>query len=242
MMRLVVKGGTGQYAKLIDFRVSGKTGTGQVDNPKTGTYFKNKYTASFMAFVPYKHPVLAMLVVQQEPSKISYYGGAVSAPVVRDVFKTALNILNVYPGGKAYKKQLKAGNAYNGNNKLKKITENLKNKSFKNKKYTASYSETMPDLKGDTIYEALNALSKFRRLSIKIWGSGYLYYQSIKHGTFVSADGGVNSITLKFKPQGYGYAALRKTEKKNQSKSVLKPKKKSLTAVPALKLSKKVKK
>ncbi len=242
MMRLVVKGGTGQYAKLIDFKVCGKTGTGQIDNPKTGTYFKNKYTASFMAFVPYKHPVLAMLVVQQEPSKISYYGGAVSAPVVRDVFKTALNILNVYPGGKAYKKQLKAGNAYKSNNNLKKLTENLKNKSFKNERYTVSYSETMPDLKGDTIYEALNALSKFRKLSIKIWGSGYLYYQSIKHGTFVSADGSVNSITLKFKPQGYGYAALRKTEKKNQSKSVLKPKKKSLTIAPVANGNKKVKK
>ena len=117
MMRLVVKSGTGQYSNLIDFKVSGKTGTGQIADPRTGKYYKNKYTASFMAFVPYKHPELAMLVVQQEPSKIGYYGGAVSAPVVRSVFKNALNILNIYPRGNAYIKQskIKTNSAESGN-------------------------------------------------------------------------------------------------------------------------------
>ncbi len=59
----------------------------------------------------------------------------------------------------------------------------------------------MPDLKGDTIYEALNSLNRFKKLSIKIWGSGYLYYQSVKAGTYIAAGSGINSVTLKFKPK-----------------------------------------
>ena len=220
MMRLVVKGGTGQYSKLIDFRVSGKTGTGQIDNPKTGKYYKNKYTASFMAFVPYRHPVLAMLVVQQKPSKISYYGGAVSAPVVRSVFKTALNILNIYPGEKAYRKQSKAGNGAkavfktSGSGKgSKKAAENTKSKGLNNKNFLRNDSEIMPDLKGDTIYEALEVLRKYR-FDVKIGGSGYLYYQSIKPGINVYND---RAVFLKFRPDEYSYPDLsdaHKTAKK----------------------------
>jgi cell division protein FtsI (penicillin-binding protein 3) len=196
MMRLVVKGGTGQYSNLIDFKVSGKTGTGQIADPKTGRYYKNKYTASFMAFVPYSHPELAMLVVQQEPSKIGYYGGAVSAPVVRSVFKNALNILNIYPGGNAYIKQSrirKGGNlpALNSLNVRKSRIGSSEGASIND-------SGIMQDLKGDTIYQALNILKKYR-LAVKISGSGYLYYQSIKQGMNI---GNEKVIVLKFKPKG----------------------------------------
>lgn len=183
MMRLVVKGGTGQYAGLIDFKVSGKTGTGQVADPKTGGYYKNKYTASFMAFVPYKHPKLAMIVVQEQPSKISYYGGAVSAPVVKDVFKNALNILNIYPSEGAYKRQIKAP----------KQTERGREKSVVLKK---GYAEgTMPDMEGYTVYKVLSLIGKYN-IQIKIQGTGFLYYQSIKPGSDIN---GKKSIILKFR-------------------------------------------
>ena len=205
MMRLVVKGGTGQYSNLIDFKVSGKTGTGQIADPKTGKYYKNRYTASFMAFVPYRHPELAMLVVQQEPSKIGYYGGAVSAPVVRSVFKNALNILNIYPGGNAYIKQSKAGADLNGNlSAVQGGTENV----------SVNDSGVMQDLKGDTIYQALKILKKYK-FTVKISGSGYLYYQSIKPGT--NTDNG-KVIVLKFKPGKYYAPANLKIAKKIKNK------------------------
>ncbi len=214
MMRLVVKGGTGQYSRLIDFKVCGKTGTGQITNPKTGKYYKNKYTASFMAFVPYRHPKLAMLVVQQKPAKISYYGGAVSAPVAGDVFKSAVNILNIYPGGKAYKKQLKAGaNIYDNSGVLilrggsKTTDSGVKNASIKD-----FGSITMPDLKGLTVYRALAVLRKFR-FSLKIIGSGYLYYQSIKPGTNLGKTGSEKALFLKFEPYKYYYFKKNKNKK-----------------------------
>lgn len=210
MMRLVVKGGTGQYSNLIDFKVSGKTGTGQIADPKTGRYYKNKYTASFMAFVPYSHPELAMLVVQQEPSKIGYYGGAVSAPVVRSVFKNALNILNIYPGGNAYIKQSrirKGGNlpALNSLNVRKSRIGSSEGASIND-------SGIMQDLKGDTIYQALKILKKYK-FAVKISGSGYLYYQSIKPGT--NTDNG-KVIVLKFRPGKYYVPADLKIAKKNK--------------------------
>ncbi|MHB1661671.1 MAG: penicillin-binding transpeptidase domain-containing protein [bacterium] len=199
MMRLVVKGGTGQYAKLIDFKVSGKTGTGQIADPRTGKYYKNRYTASFMAFVPYKHPKLAMLVIQQEPSKIGYYGGAVSAPVVRDVFKNALNILNIYPGKNAYREQLKTGNNISAESGVSAFDINKLKPSLLAGNGAGNAvredSGIMPDLKGDTIYNALKLLKRYK-LKININGSGFLYYQSIKSGSNM---GNKKTIILKFK-------------------------------------------
>ncbi|RZD18791.1 MAG: hypothetical protein EVG15_04200 [Candidatus Acididesulfobacter diazotrophicus] len=188
MMRLVVKGGTGQYCKLIDYKVSGKTGTGQIADPKTGKYYKNLYTASFMAFVPYKHPKLAMLVVQEKPLKISYYGGAVSAPVVREVFKRALNILNIFPGNKAYKKQVHIMSLNNLPIAANSVKNNINKKIHK--------IGIMPNLHGDTILSAIKDLVEYDK-NITIKGTGFLYYQNIKPGTKIKKN---QVILLKFKP------------------------------------------
>ncbi len=210
MMRLVVKGGTGGYARLIDFKVSGKTGTGQIADYKTGRYYKNKYTASFMAFVPYRHPKLAMLVVQQEPSKIGYYGGEVSAPVVRDVFENALNILNIYPKKTAYREQSNTvpavtADGSNGSNAPSAAATAAAVSAAPSSKvnFPADAGKSpledaygaMPDLKGSTIYAALKILGRYK-LNIKIYGSGFLYYQSIKTGSDMA---GKKTVVLKFK-------------------------------------------
>lgn len=189
MMRLVVTGGTGQYAGLIDFKVSGKTGTGQVADPKTGKYYNKKFTGSFMAFVPYRHPKLAMIVVQQEPSyKTGYYGGQVSAPVVRGVFENAMNILNIYPGKDAYAKQSISSK---GTAAGISTMEGLQGAEPHGMVY-----DIMPNLAGMTMMEALKALSPYK-LNISLSGSGYLYYQSISAGS--SLDGAKNlQILLKF--------------------------------------------
>ncbi len=188
MMRLVVKGGTGQYANLIDFRVSGKTGTSQIVNPKTGRYYSDLYNASFMGFFPYAHPRLVMLVVQEKPRKISYYGGAVSAPVVKEVFESAINILNIYPGQNAYNKEIVAAGAGAG-------TAGQNNAKTQSGADTASGG--MPDLTGETIYQALDSL-KGLNLKVSIKGSGFLYYQSIKPGTSLDNYSG-KVIYLKFR-------------------------------------------
>ncbi len=202
MMRLVVKGGTGQYSKLVDFRVSGKTGTGQIADPKTGKYYISKYTASFIAFVPYRHPRLAMIVVQQKPKKISYYGGAVSAPVVREVFKRTLNILNISPGKRAYEAQINAvikpsgnKNGSSGGSGNTGAASAIEDVSYK-KMFIDIHKNIMPDLKGDTIYMALDMLAPYD-LRIKVKGTGFLYNQSIKPVSKIKKK---ETVVLRFRP------------------------------------------
>lgn len=190
MMRLVVKGGTGEYAKLIDYKVSGKTGTGQIINPRTGKYYKKLYNASFMAFVPYHHPKLAMLITIQEPKKISYYGGAVAAPVVREIFKRSLDILNLYPGKNAYTKQVNEQMPFKTTGQIASVRKNRKND------LNLLRLGIIPNLKGYTITHALNTIRSYD-LNIKIKGSGFLYYQSIKAGSKVK-NGQI--LILKFRP------------------------------------------
>lgn len=200
MMRLVVKGGTGQYANLIDFKVAGKTGTGQIADPKTGKYYKNLYNASFMAFMPYSNSRLAMIVVMEKPRKIGYYGGAVSAPVVRSVFKNAINIFNIYPGEGAYDRQLSA----NGNGTVLQSPGNglQETKNVLKEQARNSNPKSMPDLKGETIYQVLAALVHYN-FKIKIVGTGFLYYQSIKPSTMVKKRR--ERLLLKFKPGNYNF-------------------------------------
>lgn len=159
-----------------------------------------------MAFVPYKHPKLAMIVVQQEPAKIGYYGGAVSAPVVRAVFKNALNILNVEPGEKAYQQESKPaqmpaalGAAVSGGkaNTAANINAAAASAASTAKQNLALQAQagTMPDLNGDTMYDALKIMGKYD-IKIIVKGSGFLYGQSIKPGTVLENK---KSVTLKFK-------------------------------------------
>jgi cell division protein FtsI (penicillin-binding protein 3) len=190
MMRIVVKGGTGEYAKLIDYKVSGKTGTGQIINPKTGKYYKKLYNASFMAFVPYHHPKLVMLIVIQKPKKISYYGGAVAAPVVREVFKRSLDILNLYPGKNAYTKQVNERMPFKKTGQIANDNKNKKND------LNLLRSDIIPNLKGYTMMRALNTIRSYN-INIKIQGNGFLYYQSIKPGSKVKKG---QIIILKFRP------------------------------------------
>ena len=141
-----------------------------------------------MAFVPYKHPKLAMLVVQEKPLKISYYGGAVSAPVVREVFKRALNILNIFPGNKAYKKQVHVMALNNLPITANSVKNNINKKIHK--------IGIMPNLQGDTILSAIKDLREYDK-NITIKGTGFLYYQNIKPGTKIKKN---QVILLKFKP------------------------------------------
>ena len=73
--------GTGVKAAIPGYSVGGKTGTAQKVDPEDGSYSKELWTSSFIGFVPGKKPILALVVVIDEPKAGQYYGGAVAAPV-----------------------------------------------------------------------------------------------------------------------------------------------------------------
>jgi cell division protein FtsI (penicillin-binding protein 3) len=84
----VVERGTGTALKNPHYRVAGKTGTAQVamNNKGYGQGTKAiKYKGSFVGYFPADHPKYSMIVVINNPSKGKYYGGAVAAPVFKEI-------------------------------------------------------------------------------------------------------------------------------------------------------------
>ena len=97
MMEAVVSdAGTARRARVMGYRVAGKTGTAWKAS-ETGGYSTNKYMAVFGGLVPASRPRLAAVVVIDEPSGGAYYGGEVAAPVFSAVMSGALRLLAVPP-------------------------------------------------------------------------------------------------------------------------------------------------
>jgi cell division protein FtsI (penicillin-binding protein 3) len=107
MLTAVVEdGGTGVEAAMDGFRVAGKTATAQKVDPATGKYSEDKYTASFVGFVPADKPRLVIAVVLDEPM-IGRYGGDLAGPVFRRVADASLRYLGVPRQGESAAMKLK---------------------------------------------------------------------------------------------------------------------------------------
>ncbi|MBW2060173.1 MAG: penicillin-binding protein 2 [Deltaproteobacteria bacterium] len=97
MLRLVVEeGGTGTLAEPDGYPAAGKTGTAQKLDLSTRRYSKRKFVSSFVGFMPYDDPELAILVVLDEPWP-KFFGGLVAAPAFKEIGEKVLPILNVAP-------------------------------------------------------------------------------------------------------------------------------------------------
>ena len=88
-------GSTAPEARIANYSVAGKTGTAH--KASAGGYDKNNYVAAFAGIVPATHPRLVGVVIINNPSKGSYYGGVVSGPVFSSVMSGALRLLDVPP-------------------------------------------------------------------------------------------------------------------------------------------------
>jgi cell division protein FtsI (penicillin-binding protein 3) len=89
----VQPGGTAPRARIMGWRVAGKTGTAH--KQEKGGYAAHKYISSFVGFAPASDPRLVIAVMIDEPGAGQYYGGAVAAPVFAQVMQGALRLLNV---------------------------------------------------------------------------------------------------------------------------------------------------
>jgi cell division protein FtsI (penicillin-binding protein 3) len=84
MMEGVVENGTARYLKNSPFKIAGKTGTAQIAVGKAG-YNKQNYNASFAGYFPAGNPKYSCIVVISNPSAGKIYGGAVAAPVFKEI-------------------------------------------------------------------------------------------------------------------------------------------------------------
>jgi len=84
MLEAVVDHGTGTALKNPIYKVAGKTGTAQVAQ-NSGGYNKTNYKGSFVGYFPADNPKYSCIVVINNPTVGGYYGGAISAPVFREI-------------------------------------------------------------------------------------------------------------------------------------------------------------
>ena len=90
MMESVVGEGTGKNAKVVGFRVGGKTGTSE-DGVNT-----NKYVTSFIGVAPISAPKVTILVTLYNPTgEGGHQGGAVAAPVAGQILGEVLPYLEL---------------------------------------------------------------------------------------------------------------------------------------------------
>ena len=89
----VQPGATGPRARIMGWRVAGKTGTAH--KQENGGYAADKYLSSFVGLAPVSAPRLVVAVMLDEPSAGQHYGGMVAAPVFAQVMQGALRLLGV---------------------------------------------------------------------------------------------------------------------------------------------------
>lgn len=90
----VIEHGTAKHLQNTVYKIAGKTGTAKIN------YGKNKdskvYRASFVGYFPADKPKYSCIVIISNPKKGLYYGGAIAAPVFKEiadkVYATELNI------------------------------------------------------------------------------------------------------------------------------------------------------
>ena len=92
ILESVVSEGSGKKAYVEGYQVGAQTGTSE-KLPR----HSNQYIASCMGFAPADHPVVAALVLIDEPQGI-YYGGTIAAPVISELLDNALPYLGVERG------------------------------------------------------------------------------------------------------------------------------------------------
>lgn len=89
MLEMVVKEGGGKNGQVEGYRIGGKTATSQTLPRGTG-----RYIASFIGFAPAEDPQVIALAIVTNPQGV-YYGGQVSAPIVRQLFENILPYLGI---------------------------------------------------------------------------------------------------------------------------------------------------
>ena len=154
----VVAKGSGHNAYIENYRVGGKTGTAQtVEN---GVYSDSKYILSFIGFMPADDPEIVVYVAVENAKNVVQYGGTVAAPIARNIFLSAIDILDIESDTEGIPKEY----------------------TWLDTKYI-----TIPDVTGLSLDEAKSALKGF---NIEYSGNGdTVIYQTPNGGMYVKEGG-----------------------------------------------------
>lgn len=198
----VVEHGTGKSLKNNLYKVAGKTGTAQIASGSAG-YNKTNYNASFVGYFPANNPKFSCIVVVNNPSMGKIYGGAVAAPVFKEIadkiYATHLDIhsnelkKDTIPDsipsyrGPAYFEDihdLYAQLNINLDNRAannewvvsQRTPNNIKLETFQ------SYPDSIPDFTGMTVKDAVYLIEQMG-LKPEFEGNGQVVSQSVPSGS-----------------------------------------------------------
>ncbi|HEX7152766.1 MAG TPA: penicillin-binding transpeptidase domain-containing protein [Thermoanaerobaculia bacterium] len=174
ILKQVVQRGTGSKAQLAEHTVAGKTGTAQ--KAVRGGYSGDKFVASFAGYVPADQPRLVMLVVVDEP-RGGHYGGAIAAPVFREVAEATLRYLGVPPSRPS----------------RSIATDGPLLAAFSQRQPSANAASAVPDLRGLDARAAIAAAVR-RGFAVQAIGSGVVISQNPEPGGALPRD---KRLTLK---------------------------------------------
>lgn len=93
IMEYVVAKGGGGSAKVLGYKVGGKTGT--ADKVVNGVYTTDTYS-SFIGMAPMDNPKLTVLVVVDSPKGI-HFGSVTAAPVAKEIIENTLRYMEISP-------------------------------------------------------------------------------------------------------------------------------------------------
>lgn len=93
-----VQSGTAGNAGLAGYQLSGKTGTAQKVDPKTGAYSQNQFWITFAGIAPADDPRYVIAIMLDEPHRgVHGEGGQSAAPLFTDIASWLLDRDNVPP-------------------------------------------------------------------------------------------------------------------------------------------------
>ncbi len=179
LLEQVVATGGGHKAAVEGYRIAGKTGTAQKINENSSGYMDGRYIASFCGFAPVEDPRIVVLVVIDDPSAGSFYGGQIAAPVARDIFSQLLRFMHISPSSDIFADMDKE-NANGAANQQK----------------AKAPTSGMPDLTGMSIKEVSQKLAELG-LGMDIQGNGLARSQSLPPGSKIESG---QSVTVTFSP------------------------------------------
>ncbi|WP_297964914.1 penicillin-binding protein [uncultured Anaerovibrio sp.] len=180
LLEQVVATGGGQKAQVKGYRVAGKTGTAQKINKDTAGYMDGRYIASFCGFAPVDNPQLVVLVIIDDPTAGSFYGGQIAAPVAGEIFSQLLRYKHIEPSIDPFEN----------------MDKNKKNNKRVSEATAPPGKLIMPDLSGMSIREASQKLGELG-LGMNIYGTGLSTGQSIPANTVVEPG---SSVDVYFSP------------------------------------------
>lgn len=197
----VVTSGTGKSLLNPFYTLAGKTGTAQVANGNKG-YADHIYQSSFAGYFPAGNPKYSCIVViKNKPHALKYYGAQIAGPVFQEVANKLFTVdADLYASFQHVKYADTSKHEWNGAKKdFMQIAKTLNSKisdsgakgewskvssaknEFVGNNWNVKY-ETMPDLKGFGLKDALELLER-QQLQVVATGKGKVSSQSIQAGT-----------------------------------------------------------